>query len=134
MNQITGDFAWTNDTFGCGNINITDECSNPGPFINHIINFCAMIVFYAAYIVNLKKIARDVKLFLRKQNYQRINVQVSPAELESFNEVVRSIWKILFLLTVAYLAFLLPITIFETCSPAGGLFQSTTIRSIIASW
>eukprot|EP00092_Neocalanus_flemingeri_P006912 GFUD01007461.1.p1 GENE.GFUD01007461.1~~GFUD01007461.1.p1 ORF type:complete len:311 (-),score=29.27 GFUD01007461.1:236-1168(-) len=119
----TGQFGWTSSAYGCDNINTTNKCSNLGPFFNHIINLCAVVVFYSAYIINMMKIRNNVR-----------KIHILGSEVESYDELVKSISMTLLLLTIAYLAFLLPITIFETCSPAGALFLSTDVRACIASW
>ena len=52
----------------------------------------------------------------------------------TYDENIKSISSTISILTLAYVAFLLPLTTFETCSPAGGNFQDQTTRKIIASW
>ena len=52
----------------------------------------------------------------------------------TYDENIKSISSTISILTLAYVAFLLPLTTFETCSPAGGTFQDQTTRKIIASW
>ena len=70
-------------------------------FFNQVINLCAVIGFYAAVMWHLFK--------QRKQVYG--------SEKAKYDEILKSISLTLFVLTAAYLAFLIPISIFATCSP-----------------
>ena len=96
---------WNND--------VTDICSNIGPFFNHVINICAVVAFYSLIIF---------KMFTsRYENNDRQNL--------------RSISITLFLLTFAYIAFLSPMMAFESCSPWGTTEgYSKGVRAGIASW
>ena len=114
--QETGCYAWSNDAYGCYNINDTNECSNIGPFFNLIINFCTVVCFYS--VITFKMLR-----YRFKSNHSEV-----------YNENMKSISMTMLILTIAYLAFLLPVLIFETCSPAGSFFPSKKKRMIIASW
>jgi len=50
------------------------------------------------------------------------------------DEAFKSISLTMLLLTLVYLAFLLPIATCETCSPGSDLLQTTQERAILANW
>jgi len=112
----TGCYAWSNDAYGCYNINDTNECSNIGPFFNLIINFCTVVCFYSVI------------------TFKMLRYRFKSNNSEVYDENMKSISMTMLILTIAYLAFLLPVLIFETCSPAGSFFPSKKKRMIIASW
>ena len=51
--QWTGTFGWTGSAYACDNITNYETCENIGPFTNHIINFCAVIIFYGYVIIKI---------------------------------------------------------------------------------
>lgn len=112
----TGQFGWTGNAFVCDIKHANAECNNVGPFINHIINITVVIVFYSAVIINMVKMRHKVYV---------------PDEAE-YTELIKSISLTLLLLTITYLAFLLPLMIFERCTVVGP--QSIDIQSGVASW
>jgi len=112
----TGTFGWTGSAYACDNITNYETCENIGPFTNHIINFCTVIIFYAYVIIK-------IMLMRARQPFK-----------EKDDEAFKSISLTMLLLTVVYLAFLIPIATFETCSPASDLFNTTHQRAIIANW
>jgi len=114
---ITERFGWTASAYGCDTINTTNTCSNVGPFYNHIINFCAVIIFYSAYLIKIARM-RD---------------KVFPSDVSKYNELSLTISTTLLILTICYLAFLVPVAVFETCNPAGVLAPSTSQRAVVAS-
>ena len=116
--QITGEFLWTGSAYGCDNDHITSQCSNIGPFFNHVINLCAVVAFYSLILLKM--------MTTRCQYPDRPN----------YDKNLRSISTTLILLTGAYLAFLLPVAAFESCGPTGTTnnYQSRNVRAGIASW
>ena len=92
-------------------------CSNPGPFYNHVINICAVVAFYSL-------------ILFKRLNSGRENRDRNDNDLRSMSIT-------LFLLTGAYIAFLTPIVLFESCSPwttTNKEPMSKGLRSILASW
>ena len=114
--QWTGSFGWTGSAYACDNITNYKKCSNIGPFTNLTLNFCTVIIFYA-YVV--------IKMILMRQR--------QPFQ-ENNDEAFKSISLTMLLLTLVYLAFLLPIATFETCSPIADILETTQERAIIANW
>ena len=100
----------------CDNITNYQKCSNIGPFTNLILNFCTVIIFYAYVII--KMILMRVRQPFRDRN----------------DEAFKSISLTMLLLTLVYLAFLLPIATCETCSPGSDLLETTQERAILANW
>ena len=114
--QWTGYFGWTGSAYACDNITNYQKCSNIGPFTNLILNFFIVIIFYAYVII--KMILMRVRHPFQEQN----------------DEAFKSISLTMLLLTLVYLAFLLPIAAFETCSPGSDLLKTTHERAILANW
>ena len=114
--QWTGFFGWTGNAYACDNITNYEKCENIGPFTNHIINFCTVIIFYSYVIIK-------IILMRARQPFKDKN-----------DEAFKSISLTMLLLTGVYLAFLFPIAILETCSPGSDLLNTTLERAIIANW
>ena len=114
--QWTGYFGWTGSAYACDNITNYQKCSNIGPFTNLTLNFCTVIIFYAYVIIKM--------ILMRVEQPFRDNDQ----------ETFRSISLTMLLLTLVYLAFLLPIATCETCSPGSDLLRTTQERAILANW
>lgn len=112
----TGYFGWTGSAYACDNITNYQKCSNIGPFTNLTLNFCTVIIFYAYVIIKM--------ILMRVEQPFRDNDQ----------ETFRSISLTMLLLTLVYLAFLLPIATCETCSPGSDLLRTTQERAILANW
>ena len=60
--------------------------------------------------------------------------QVFGSEKAKYDEIFKSISFTLFLLTAAYVAFLMPISIFASCSPGSAYLRGPKPRAMIASW
>ena len=89
--QWTGYFGWTGSAYACDNITNYKKCSNIGPFTNLTLNFCTVIIFYAYVIIKM------------------ILMRVRHPFKDKDDEAFKSISLIMLLLTLVYLAFLLPI-------------------------
>ena len=116
--QWTGYFGGTGSAYACDNITNYEECANIGPFINLTLNFCTVIIFYAYVVIKMI-------LMRLRQPFQENN-----------DEAFKSISLTMLLLTLVYLAFLVPIAIVETCSPftVPDILETTQGRAYVANW
>lgn len=110
----TGQFGWTGSTFGCDTL----YTNNNGPVYNHIINLCAVIIFYSTYIFSM---------FVAKY---RASPSASP---QYSSDQALSIFITLLLLTIAYIAFMLPLYISGSYGFAEDNLPITT-QACLASW
>ena len=120
----TGTFAWTH-AYGCDPVPFDNTCFNIGPFLNNIINLCAIMCFYSATV------------FKMIMNRNRIHDRGR----EDYDSNIISISKTLLILTLAYWVFLLPTDVYDllhfqdiyvTCVRSSK--SSILSRKIIASW
>ena len=105
---------WTGGIYGCHNDHKTILCSNVGPFMNHVINICAVVAFYSLILFKMRT--------SRPENI----------ETQNYSQNMKKISFTLFILTGAYITFLTPILALETCSPWAATTKAATEKGVRA--